>query len=569
MPDTRIEKIKADYLPAITHKLAHKYDVQSFMNDVIGSDPTTNGKYIRFLLDAFLDDSFLVEDIEGGNTSQIEKALSMFHKYRSKLPVEQRSLNKYKTPGDLWKAVRHFDGQMTSREEKNIERDKAYAETKVILDRKDGFKIVVPLSMFAAKWWGRGTRWCTASETRNRFFQYSILAPLIVMIMPDGRKFQAWYANTGLSQVQFMDEADNAVDKRTLEVYWPYFRCVVGMFGDHNVFPNIDYNANNLTVDEFVAIIGRHNPFDRVPKQFLTKDILCLMLAKSPYDAIKHIPSEYLTDDIFLEALKRNAGVFRFLPEHLKTRENCLQSMLALKEGVLSMVPDKFLDEDFIYQLMEKVSLSIYDVDKEYRSQRVLLQSLKNRATNFDYVSANCWLEEGFYHEVLKRNGECLQYIPEYARTFELCKIAVRQNGWALRYVGDDFKASLYLDAVRSMGCVLSDIPDQDKTEELCIEAVKQNGSAIKNVPDKWLTQEMFYEAVKGDPLCLTFMPDEYITDEMIEYVVNNNFSYIVFFPEKHLEQYHKPDVLLKRHNEALLKLSEWIRKHEKLHNWT
>ena len=67
------------------------------------------------------------------------------------------------------------------------------------------------------------------------------------------------------------------------------------------------------------------------------------------------------------------------------------------------------------------------------------------------------------YEEVklaVQQNGYALRYV--HNQTEELCKLAVQQNGYALRYV-------------------------HNQTEELCKLAVQQNGYALQYVSDKYL----------------------------------------------------------------------------------
>jgi len=64
---------------------------------------------------------------------------------------------------------------------------------------------------------------------------------------------------------------------------------------------------------------------------------------------------------------------------------------------------------------------------------------------------------------------------------------AVKQNGYALRYVTDQTEA-ICLEAVKQDGYTLQFVANQ--TEAICLEAVKQNGCALqfvsKHIVDKW-----------------------------------------------------------------------------------
>ena len=98
--------------------------------------------------------------------------------------------------------------------------------------------------------------------------------------------------------------------------------------------------------------------------------------------------------------------------------------------------------------------------------------------TNDDYIYLinidGCFIKyiNNKYYELcklaVKQNGIALQYIPLNILTDELCEIAVRQNGYALKYV-----------------------PKNKKTSELCEIAIRQNCDALQFVKNNIITNEM------------------------------------------------------------------------------
>jgi hypothetical protein len=93
--------------------------------------------------------------------------------------------------------------------------------------------------------------------------------------------------------------------------------------------------------------------------------------------------------------------------------------------------------------------------------------------------------------------------------TAEQCLEAVKQNGYALEYVPDEFKtAEMYLEAVKQDSrYTLQYVPDELKTAELCLIAVKEDGMALESVPSKLKTAELCLEAVKRNDAALQFVP--------------------------------------------------------------
>jgi hypothetical protein len=165
---SRIHKLENIYKEQLKdHKVNN---ISNFIQNILNTD-ITKGKYARFLIEAFLNDKFLEEDLIGGLVSTVGKSISLFDKHKSKLPVHERSVYAfnqetgealYQSPGDLWNSVKQFQGELSGKELKKEEQEKIYRETEFIYkDEETGFQIISPLTEDSAKWWGKGTRWCT------------------------------------------------------------------------------------------------------------------------------------------------------------------------------------------------------------------------------------------------------------------------------------------------------------------------------------------------------------------------------------------------------------------------
>ena len=140
----RLEKIIQNYQEQLKEKGIK--NIPEFIQSILNSD-ITKGKYSRFLLDCYLNNKFREEDLQGGLESTIGQAITLFHKHKSKLSEDMRSVYKYESPGDLWSAGKQFEGELSGKEIKRDEKDKIYAETEfVYTDEETGFKIVSPLT---------------------------------------------------------------------------------------------------------------------------------------------------------------------------------------------------------------------------------------------------------------------------------------------------------------------------------------------------------------------------------------------------------------------------------------
>jgi hypothetical protein len=148
------------------------------------ADPTLAKTMTGWLVKQYSQGGLRLED-----TGTANETLSMFRRYAPRLGHVQRDLGRYPHLAAVWEAVIGFandeEQHLSGKAQKALDRDKAYSESRILRQDEDGFTIAVPLTEFAAKWWGRGTRWCTAAEKNNQFWHYHRQAPLIVVFIPE------------------------------------------------------------------------------------------------------------------------------------------------------------------------------------------------------------------------------------------------------------------------------------------------------------------------------------------------------------------------------------------------
>ena len=199
-----------------------KQDVRKDMpaSDVLqklsAADPTGNQyKYLQWLTNQYIKGQFKLEDV-----SRLKGDLERFEEVSSKL--EMKDINQYKTLPLLYSALEPFEGQevVSNREADRRVEQELYASGQAKLIMQDP-KVVELRSEAAAKYFGRGTKWCTAAEQDNMFDYYyhggfhdddeydeddevedETTHPLYVIFV-DGEKFQ-YHPSTK----QFMDAQD-------------------------------------------------------------------------------------------------------------------------------------------------------------------------------------------------------------------------------------------------------------------------------------------------------------------------------------------------------------------------
>jgi len=186
-----VEKFPEDQIPARLVSLVLRK-----------ADPTLNKGMTAWLVKQYARGALRLEDLGTAN-----ETLMMFQRYAPRLVPDQRDLGRYPHLAAVWEAVIGFandeEQHLSGKAQKALDRDKAHAESRILRQDADGFTIAVPLTEFAAKWWGKGTRWCTAAEKDNQFHWYHAVAPLLVILVPGVKrieKFQLWCPEDGEPQ---------------------------------------------------------------------------------------------------------------------------------------------------------------------------------------------------------------------------------------------------------------------------------------------------------------------------------------------------------------------------------
>ncbi|QLY81210.1 DUF4116 domain-containing protein [Clostridium intestinale] len=126
--------------------------------------------------------------------------------------------------------------------------------------------------------------------------------------------------------------------------------------------------------------------------------------------------------------------------------------------------------------------------------------------------------------EAVKQNGYAIRYVSSKVLTYEICLEAVKNDYSSLSYIPEVFhREELYLEAIKHDGRALRYIPDTYKSESVCMKAVFQNGLALEFVPNNIISKEIFERAIEQSGLALKFVPDNRRSKVLCVAAVNNN----------------------------------------------
>jgi hypothetical protein len=470
------------------------------------ADPTASKSMTGWLVRQYAQGGFRLED-----TGTARETLEMFQRHAPKLSEGQRDLGKYPGLAEVWDSVIQIAEaereKISGKAQKALDRDRAYAESRILGQDEDGFTIAVPLTEFAAKWWGRGTRWCTAAEQDNQFWHYHQQAPLIVMVIPELKekgKFQLWF--TGNSD-QFSNARDRSPSQKILHRYRrhfiPLFSIVLGQNG--NLLKYIPNPLRSPQICE-AAVKQNGNALKHVPLEQRTKEI-CEFAIKQSVSALEFSPENSLTKELCKVAVEKEALLLRYVPYTLRSPEIC---GIAVKQDgqALRYVPTDLRTEGLCKIAAEQAGMALGHIPEDRRTPELCRIAVAQSGLALAHIPKHLRTKE-LCSMAVAQYGGALRYVPEALRSEKMCRIAVAHSGNALQHVPEKIRTeALFRIAVLQNWEALRWVRHDLRTEELCKIAVAQNGRALQLVPDVLFNEELCRISVTQDGQALWEVPE-------------------------------------------------------------
>lgn len=125
---------------------------------------------------------------------------------------------------------------------------------------------------------------------------------------------------------------------------------------------------------------------------------------------------------------------------------------------------------DYIWDVTVPNDAKVVIVNNKIKCDKFILSNMKH-----------IWRNEILCKDAVKQNGYALRWVRN--QTEDICLAAVKQDGFALQFI-DAQTLSVCLAAVKQNGFALEWVKIQ--TEEICTEAVKQNNKVINIVSKKF-----------------------------------------------------------------------------------
>ena len=201
------EKTIATYGKKI--EIANQNDKQHLSSEQIISkieevDPSINKQYVQWICKQYISGALKIEDLY-----KVTEPLILFQKYKKRLPLEQRNIDKL-TIFDLYK----IEDQINKPQFDDTQQDEKFgSDVKVWYNGPVGY-LITPLTKEAAIEYSKGTKWCTGAEKNNRFNYYNKQGNLYIWKDKNGDKYQ-FHPSTS----QYMNAQDNEISKEMLNKF--------------------------------------------------------------------------------------------------------------------------------------------------------------------------------------------------------------------------------------------------------------------------------------------------------------------------------------------------------------
>lgn len=302
------------------------------LEQLIQASPNKELGYLKWMIRLIKTGSLTNDNME-----ETAFHLHIFHEIKKKAFFKAAKASPdimtYKTPRQLIEALDLFRALWGEQGRKKIEREKRreieqdFIRTKkaLVLANTSQFKIVIPLSVQAAQFYGQNTKWCTsARESGNGFYAYATHGPSIRILMKGSQeKF-----GINFSLYHFVDKENKEVKFQDISEKYP----AICDYLEPYIFDILKYDARCISSipEKFLTPqkIYKHFADDigmYVPRGFWTKNFTKKVIQKDPFMSVL-VPPEIMAQ-FRPDTLVKMGARFVSFPEDRIT-ENLIASFL-------------------------------------------------------------------------------------------------------------------------------------------------------------------------------------------------------------------------------------------------
>ena len=422
-------------------------------------DPTGNSKYTKWIVSRFVDPNGGIRFVE--DLSKLTEPMTRYARLTQSgvIPANNRDINQFKNMLSFLNLMDQYAEKKTGREERQDEEQELIKSGQAVLYKDTGaLKIMIPKTEEAAKYYGRGTTWCTAGTNNNRFDYYNKFGPLYdIIFRGSGDKWQFHFETA-----QFMDEQDQPLDPDLV-------KSISGLFSEDMWMAAVEHDGRAIryvnTPAEAVqlaavegngnAIMDINNPSEAVQVAAVSENGYAIRHIKNPSEAVQ------------LAAVSVTGNAI----QHINNPSEAVQ---------IAAVNRNWPAIQFIENPSEAVQLAAVKIYNE------AIQYIENPS-------------EAAQIAAVKEDGYAIELIVNPTEAAKLA--AVKQNEYAIRYIQNPSKAvqlaavsgnwraiglikypseAVQLVAVNANGNAIMDI--KNPSEAVQLAAVKRNGNTIRHI---------------------------------------------------------------------------------------
>ena len=356
-------------------------------------DPTTNSKYTKWIISRFVDPNGGIRFVE--DLSKLTDPLTRYAKLTQSgvIPTDQRDINKFKSMNLLLNLMDQYVEKKTGREERQNEEENLIKSGQAVLYKDTGaLKIMIPKTKEAAKYYGRGTRWCTAGDKDNRFKYYNKQGPLYdIIFRGSGVKWQFHFESA-----QFMDERDKRLSPKQVST-------VYNLFSEDKWLTAVQQNG--------FAIEYIKNPSEEVQMAAVQETGFAIQYIKNP------------SEEVQMAAVKQDGRTI----EYIKNPSDAMK-MAAVQETGYAIRYIKNPSEEVQMAAVQETGFAIQYIKNP--SEEVQMAAVKQDGRTIEYIKNP---SEAMQMTAVQQNGRAIQYIKNPSEAMQMT--AVKQDGRAIRYI--------------------------------------------------------------------------------------------------------------------------------------
>jgi Domain of unknown function (DUF4116) len=390
----------------------------------------------------------------------------------------------------------------------------------IILQEGPGLEtVVVPTTAEAAAWWSQGTEWSFRDTKNGSFTQHNLGSPIVMVVEPDGSKSGLMVTKTSYMCVDinaFPIKPESVSENSTLYPVLQWAATINSSIDRQmkgSKFKEYNYNdatscreavqdngvllghvATHLRTQDLCELAVKRNgdALNDVPQTLRTKE-MCELAVRQNGEALFYVPRDLKSSrcennrspDLYRLAVEQNGRALRYVPKNLRTPELC---RLAVEQDgqAFQHVPENKRTPDLYRLAVQQSGWVLYHIPEEQRTAEL------------------CRL-------AVEQNGLVLEFVPHYSTSpvsqqldFECaCEMQSPTPHLAelLSIARLDSKCAL---TVRSSRC------DDYRTYDICRLAVEQNGMALEFVPMELRTKEICKLAVQNCPGAFSDVPEPF-----------------------------------------------------------